>query len=382
MSRLEKSLSPALLEAQQKLLSVREERQTQQSARRPVSTWDSHGRSLGALISSVTTSSAPASPPHPTKLDTVKLYPDIALGMLREEVAAAGRIWLLLRYLDKTGSGRVDVELARAQFARRQSPLRVCGWRQLRNLFTQGDNIFWQRRDGRLWLRSVTRVAAVLHVPRLTHRPVSLPVAVLTQGIGAVRAHFYASFHSGRPGQMDKGKHPCKPIARATMEKLSHVNRRTQRLYEKRAGVRLQRNFALGPNIIPARMQEYAWRHGRASFDLCDVKGKQGKRGKHYLAWQLPNSYIGPHAQQPRGRQKRINQQLADLFTQGMTGNDELPVMGNVRKLPKRFYGNGRLAAQACQQQAVTQVYWRCLNHGRPPGGNRLQFWFSIANMK
>ncbi|MBP9503248.1 MAG: hypothetical protein KBF17_13895, partial [Candidatus Promineofilum sp.] len=40
---------------------------------------------------------------------------------------------------------------------------------------------------------------------------------------------------------------------------------------------------------------------------------------------QLPNEYTGPHAVLPRGRMKRLNRALADLFHNGMTGNGEPP---------------------------------------------------------
>ena len=38
---------------------------------------------------------------------SVTVYPDIALAMLRQEQAAAGRLWLLLRHLDVDGRGGV-----------------------------------------------------------------------------------------------------------------------------------------------------------------------------------------------------------------------------------------------------------------------------------
>ncbi|MBE2224574.1 MAG: hypothetical protein IAF02_23750, partial [Anaerolineae bacterium] len=35
----------------------------------------------------------------------IKVYPSVAQGILREGQAAAGRVWLLLRYLDENGRG-------------------------------------------------------------------------------------------------------------------------------------------------------------------------------------------------------------------------------------------------------------------------------------
>ncbi|MCB0000761.1 MAG: hypothetical protein KDE56_33585, partial [Anaerolineales bacterium] len=41
----------------------------------------------------------------------VKLYPDIGLGMLRQEMTAPGRLWLMLRYLDEEGRGAIRIDI-------------------------------------------------------------------------------------------------------------------------------------------------------------------------------------------------------------------------------------------------------------------------------
>ncbi|MCB8923621.1 MAG: hypothetical protein H6662_18700 [Ardenticatenaceae bacterium] len=303
--------------------------------------------------------------PSPTT-NTLKIYPDVALGMLQAEKAATGRIWLLLRHLDSQGRGWINIEVARKRLAERPSPLRVCGNRQLRNLLAQGEGVFWQMGNGRIWLRSVAKVAAALGVWRLTGRPVALPIAVLTQGMGKVRAHLYASFHSGRQ------KSTPAPIARATLQQLTCVHPRTQRRYERQARVRKQANYAIGQQANTSGAEHAAWQHGRAAFHLKDVKGLQGQRGATYLAWQLPNQYTGPHQPQPKGRQKRINRELADLFRKGMTGNSVQTV---APFQAKRFFGNGKQAAQAYSRNAQRDVYW--------PGESKhsMQFWYML-NMK
>ena len=281
------------------------------------------------------------SPPHVH--ETIKLYPSLALAMLREGQVAAGRIWLLLRHVDKAGRGWVDVAEARAHLCDKQSPLRVCGWRQLRKLLAAGEGIFWQREGARLWLRSACKVAAALHVVHLSGKPVALPIAILTEAMGTVRAHFYASFHSGRDGK--------RPIARQTLQQLGGICAHTQRDYEKRAQVKKQRNFAIGPKTGSVRAENAAWQQGSACFELTDHEGQLGKPGMSYLAWQLPNSYCGPHVQQSRGGQKRLNRELADLQTQGTAGNDQ-------NLASKRFYGDGQLAAKAFNQGKVG-IYWQ-----------------------
>jgi hypothetical protein len=199
----------------------------------------------------------------------------------------------------------------------------------------------------------VAKVAEQLAVDRLKHQPVGVPVAVLTKKIGVVRAHLYASFHSGRSEA---------PISRDKLEELSNVRPRIQRRYEKIAKVKKQRNFAVGQQVDGQNLEEKAWQHGHATFQLKDFQGKRGRKGKTYLAWQLPNSYSGPHAQLAKGQQKRINQELTDLFMQGMTGN------GQDSRLNRRFFDNGRIAAKAFSK-AKQSIYWQGIdNHG-------CQFW-------
>lgn len=290
----------------------------------------------------------------PTPPKVIKVYPDVAIGLLRQEQVAAGRLWLLLQAVDLSGCGWVDEGRARQLFTGKRSPLQFCGARQLRNLLAQGEDIFWVRQNGRIWLRSVARVAYALEVTRLKMRPVALPVTVLRQKIGTVRAHLYATFHSSRsqPNQAQK------PIARTTLARLTQIMPRTQRRYERKARVKRQAQFAIGGQATPDNLQARGWQQGQAIFQFKDFNGRQGSQGKSYVAWQLPNSYIGPHAQQPRGRQKRINRALTDLFMQGITGN------GQRLSVVRRFFDNGRLAAKSYLRNPEHDHYWRAGSTG------------------
>lgn len=303
----------------------------------------------------------------------VKLYPDIALGALRREQVAVARIWLLLQHIDEGGCGWVEIGLARQKLSKKGEALKVCGWRQLRKLLARGDDLFWLRSKGRIWIRSAAKVAASLQVFRLSGSPVSLPVEALLQPIGTVRAHFYASFHSGRTRDTT-ARTFSKPITRATLQRLSHLDRRTQRNYEKRIAVRKQHNFAVGERITIREYQARAWQHGSAIFCFTDHLGGLGRKGNRYIAWQLPNSYLGPHAKCSRGRQKRINRELADLFWKGMTGNDKHPIADS-RHQGKCFYENGFSAAAGFNRLPGYDAYWR--SHS----GNRghYQVWHLLA---
>lgn len=299
----------------------------------------------------------PTSPQKPVK-NTIQLYPDMAVGLLQQKQAAVGRVWLLLRFLDEQGQGWIALDDARRHLTKSSSPWRICGWRQLRNLLAQGDPIFWQRQNGRIWLQSLAKVALALGVTRLQTAPVALPVAVLTEKIGTVRAHFYASFHSGRANEA--ADDTARPIARATLEAITAVSPRIQRLYEQTAQVTNQQHYAIGATHSAAAAEQAAWEQGHGTFVFVDHEGRQGPRGQRYVAWQLPNSYAGPHQPNEPRQRKRVNKQLADLLAKGTAGNgqDETDHPAAARsRFQRRYHANGRLAAN--NRTSSHANYWQ-----------------------
>ena len=300
----------------------------------------------------------PPPPPKKQPPPSIKVYPALAEGLLRQKQTAAGRLWLLFRFLDKNGAGWLEEADACRQVTEKSSPWRLCGKRQWRNLLKKGEGTFWQRQNGRLWLNSVSKTAAALGVWQLNGRPVLIPLPHLTESIGSARAHLYAAFHSSRTGDAPK------PIARGTLAAKFNITPRTQRAYEQKARVQTRHNYAIGKQETKNAQEQAAWQQGTAVFSFTDYAGKLGRPNRTYLAWQLPNQYRGPHQQTCRGRQKRINRELADLFMKGMTGNDKNAVE-TTGGIPKRFCGNGRIAATLYQKQAGQQdVYWQS------PGSN------------
>jgi hypothetical protein len=289
----------------------------------------------------------------------IRLHPDLGLGMLRTKETAPGRIWLLLRWIDQRGSGSVSVTDARRLLCDNDSALRICGWRHLRSLLARGEGRFWAQNNGRIWLRSVPKTAHNLGITRLGGRPVDVPVAVLTQGIGHFRAHLYAAFHSGR--------RKAKPISRASLTKISHVSPRSQQNYEKRAEVQKQKNYAIGSPLHNKQAREEAWQQGSAAFKWDDCQGIFGTPQRAHMAWQLPNSYTGPHKRRPRGRQREFNRELADLSTKGMTGNNSC----SAELLPRRYHEHAAGALRSTEQR-LKLVYWR----GRQRG---MWFYLEVA---
>ncbi len=308
---------------------------------------------------------------------TIVLYPDIAMSLLKHELAATGRIWLLLRFLDDAGRGWVSIDNARDRLTRPDADLRVCGKRQLRNLLAEGEGVFWARRNGRLWLRSLTKVAAALDIDRLRANPVALPVSVLTKKIGTVRAHLYATFHSSR-NQAGLSHSKPQPIARITLQKITHVHPRIQQRYDKIARVKSHRNFGVGDVATEQAAQEAAWKHGQTLFQLSDKEGKQGKSGEQFLAWQLPNSYVGPHKVASGNQRKRVNKKLTDLLHQGTVGNGQFEntdagLLDVVSE--RRYCENGRFAAQAYNKNRLADIYWV----NRQPSRSQAHFWHYLS---
>lgn len=286
---------------------------------------------------------------------SLPILPELAVSLLREKVVAPGRIWMLLRYLDSRGCGWISIDEIKQQLTSTTSSLRVCGWRQLRNLLNEGEAIFWTRANGRVWLRSLPKVAQSFHINQFHVDSVAIPLRIWLARIGTLRAHLYASFHSGRS---KNGR--TAPIARTTIEAITTVSPRIQRLYEETASVSQQSHFCIGPPFSSEQFKAKAWQHGRAIFKLKDSLGVQGRAGKEYIAWQLPNSYAGPHQHQKTHQRRRINKRLFDLLNKGIVGNkqDEKSRFSDKKWKEKRYFANGRQAAQAICQQNQTSTYW------------------------
>jgi hypothetical protein len=301
----------------------------------------------------------PISNPQPPAL-TVTVHPTLLLALLKQHLEAPGRVYLLLRAIDREGRGWLPVDDVRRHLTRKESPLKICGWRRLRQLLHEGEGVFWQRDgQGRLWLIGLHRIAYTLDLCRVQGFPVELPVSALLGGIQAVRAAFYACFHSGRD---------ARPISRETLRQLSGIAERTQRDYDAYARVKRRRNLAIGERYTTENAQERAWRQGRGVFHFIDINGCQGPQNKAYVAWQLPNSYEAPYQRRSRGSRKRLNRKLKDLLTKGITGNTEAAV-------EKVFFPNGALAAKAYNRDPECDAYWETKQTAR----GQASLWYVIV---
>lgn len=243
---------------------------------------------------------------QPAAAETVKAYPSILAGCRKTKRVPAGRLWLLLRGLDPAGQGLWEVEEVKRRFCDKSSP-RYLGFteRRLRQILTDGEGIFWDSHtDGRLWLRGAARVAAALGVDHLHGRPVVIPLSALLGSIKEVKAHFFASYESGRKRDT--------PLSQAALREATGAAERTQRDYNKLLARQVTTNYTVTSREYD---QENVWtlaqEQDRPVLKFTDWQGKRhGKRRAAYCAYRLPDTRSKVHEQAPKGRQRQINRTL------------------------------------------------------------------------
>jgi len=104
-----------------------------------------------------------------------------------------------------------------------------------------------------------------------------------------------------------------RPISRRTMRELSGISERTQRLYDKQAGIKTQANYAKDTTLPGTpEMRDYLNEYERGK-----IKSKAFLNNGE-ITWRLPNNYKTKHIEEaPKGRLNRINNQLKDLLNNG-----------------------------------------------------------------
>ena len=183
----------------------------------------------------------------------------------------------------------------------------------------------------------------------------ALPISAITNGIGEFKAHLYGAWHSGRKTN--------NPISRIVQETITSIPERTQRHYCQVAGIRRKSNIAIGNKHNPEEVENQAWKRGKATFHFIDHHGQQGREGESYVAWHLPNTYIGPHQQMTKGRIRKINRKLTGLVNKGTQGNRQ-------EKVVKQYHADGAQAVRGIQNNKTSNAFWP-LNHK----SNRITLW-------
>jgi hypothetical protein len=326
-------------------------------------------------------------------MNTVKLFGQTCAAIQKHGLENPGRLWALMRHIDRRGSGRLPVTSIRTLFTTKESEL-YCkmGWARVRQLLAKGENIFWHRSTCGEWLHyhSEARVLYTLNdqqALRVTGWAIALPVNQLTAGITAVRALFYDAGHSGRAGDGDS-----KPIARQTITEHTQVERRTQRKYEQKRGVGKKSNFAIISRYsIPTWQQvkaeeaesySFGESHkehlGGPAFVFNDVNGECSPANttpptKLLICRQIGNSY-NPSLPTVKRSRKHLQQKLAHL-SQSQQVSAAVPDdrVGSQRKSKQRLYyehmpRKGRLHTHFVfnphsRQRHVKARFWDAVNY-------------------
>lgn len=279
----------------------------------------------------------------------IKVWPGLASALKKAGYAPHYRLYLAAQLLDETGNGRVYVSDIRSSFTEKKNGRYLFTWRRMRQILNDGDGILWNwnRRTNKIFLRSPQHMAktGALDLPRVG-RAVLLPAAVLFSGQGKFNAHIHAAWLAAH-GDEDK------PISQAAIEAATAVSERTQRHYNHVAGVQRQKNIEIGEKHTELSEEQTAWRYGHNSFEFIDYHGRQGERNGRYRARQLPNSYKRRHHRANKGRQRKINQNLAHLVKKrsGAAAADE--------RLKKRYHANGAAAAKSFNRHPDQPTYWQ-----------------------
>jgi hypothetical protein len=206
--------------------------------------------------------------------EVVKTYVELNLAALNAGEEKIIRVWYLARFLDKEGCGVV--------LAEKVEELLSCSRRNFQRLLCQGEGKYWQRCKAKrgvvLILFGLRRVSRRLGVSfGRKSRPVLIPLEEFVRGVRRLRAALYASVHALRDER---------PISRGVLRKITGVPERTQREYDKVAGVEIRRNFALADSVSEEEEK-------RAFLVRL--------RGRMRWGFQIPNSYGVSYLHAPKG---------------------------------------------------------------------------------
>ncbi len=224
----------------------------------------------------------------------VKVFGSLAAAAKNQRCDSAMRLWHLARMVDD-GSGVVPWSALKAVIDRYIGTSQ----RHIRRLISEAEALGWlepvQRHNGEhvVIIRGLERVAESLGVSKIS-QGCYIPARELRK-LKAWRVACWDAFMAGRSGRRSR------PISRRVLARVSGVDERSQRRYERSsARVTSRRNIAV--TAMPSMFVEYAREHGeRAAFPVGD-----------HVAWQLPNSYSVRVDLAPRGMARRISKALSE----------------------------------------------------------------------
>ena len=244
---------------------------------------------------------APA-PPGPTWPETVSQWPRLGLAAIRKGHAKGGawRLWAFARAIDPQGSGTVtrdDLQAFTDHLGVAPSTFR----RWLADALRSGLMTQKRRWNGAyiLTLAGAARTARTLGLTRgaeLDRRRVEIPASLLTAE--GWKAWTWAAFIALFDGQ---------PASREKMRELTSVPERTQREWEKAAGIEPLACYAHDENRDKTHLD------GVREYDHPNVFTWYDRAaGKFVIAWRLPDIRKAPASFKcgHKGRTRKIRKDL------------------------------------------------------------------------
>jgi hypothetical protein len=269
------------------------------------------------------------------------------------------RLYKIMQVLDYEGRGWLANLFVQTNLTKKGSPYYIYGRRQLKNMLSRGEGLFWHRvkSRGEVRIRLVSRakLANQLHDGRLRGREVTFPVDhMLGHGRGrqaAVNAALYAAVHAGQITCQGKSR----PISRARLQDVSGCSSYRQRRYEKHMDISIDSHFYILGKYNEYEHQRTRIHEGLPAYKHTDYQGKinRHQRGADYIALRLPNSYrisktfTVVHSR----RQRTINRQMGGLCHMGSEGSDK----DDYRRL---FYEDAAAAVHAFNRDPNTISFY------------------------
>jgi len=257
------------------------------------------------------------------RLTHLKTYPDLSAAALAQGRDREYRLWLLARFADPEGSGRVPISRLQdlTSDMRGTSDAVVC------RLLQAGEGTFWTvyRHGGRryLKLRGLANVCEALGLDKLGANPVYIELRY-ARSLKAFRsAILYSRFADDEPSN---------PISRKTIEDISGVKPRTQRAYARALGDRLD----VKQNAATTSRE---WRRGD---DVPEGHFVDIVDGGARVLMRLPNSYQAAFLTAPRGMIRHVNRRLRGQASR--TGGEA------ERNVSRYFYRDSRSAVRRMQR--------------------------------
>lgn len=270
---------------------------------------------------------------------SIRAYPSLLGALYAAELAPAGKLYMNMRLIDRSGQGWVDRgELAQWVTKKRK----LYGLRNLQIILRQGDGITWDINRGRIYYRAPNRIMTALGAGKLTGLPVMFPTKALLGGQQSYNAAAYKSWHAGR--------RESNPITRKAIRKVTGVPESTQRVYDDAAGVKRHKNIAILGEKTKQDYRAAVAERGRCVFTFKDWIGRMGEKDAEYIALNLPNSYETNFKQTAKGRLKKINGRI-DLVNK--------PAQGNGDDVYRLYYQDGGAAGKAYNQDPSHDHYFK-----------------------